>query len=319
MRQRSLREAWFSPLGLALRLRTDHPAVVATAMEAFGGFGIPGIPGIREPAPGAPDLDFLFLARHGKDRERETLYRDTGGRVQLCFGGSLLAVDRARGRARARLSPGLLTQPALLRLEVLELALQLMLPARGFFGVHGAAVVRHGRAALLRAPGGGGKTTLALAAARGGFQVLAEDVVWIAPDRRTWWGLPWWLHPRPESVALFPELVKYSPALWRSGGPKLAVPFEALHPGSTVPRALPGPVVLLERVPEGPRHLSPLSLAEARSLWRLGRAGTEEEVPNYEQEVSNLLRDNAWRLAIADLPSALAALDRLLQAGPPKP
>ena len=35
----ALREAWFRPMGLSLRLTSDSPAIVAAATSAFGGFG----------------------------------------------------------------------------------------------------------------------------------------------------------------------------------------------------------------------------------------------------------------------------------------
>ncbi len=302
---RNLLESWFQPFGLSLRLRTDSPAVLAVAEGAFRGFGA------GEPVA-SPDLDFLFLTRGVRDRERVATYEDSGDRVRVREGGSTLLVDRPRSWAQGRFPPALLADPARLRLDFLELALQLLLPSRGFFGVHGAAVVRNGRAALLRAPGGGGKTTLAYAAARSGFQVLAEDAVWIDPSRAVWWGLPWWFHPRLDAGRLFPELQGLSPALVRSGSPKLAVEMAALYPGSPVPRALPGPVVLLERRPGGSSRIAPLSLAQALPLWQAGRAGTEEGFPGYEDRVEELLRENAWRLSVGD--DLTAALDLLAGA-----
>jgi hypothetical protein len=213
------------------------------------------------------------------------------------------------------LTPALLAAPARLRLELLELALQLMLPPRGFLWVHGAALVRGRRAALLRAGGGGGKTTLAYAAAASGrLRVLAEDVVWIDAAHAAWWGLPWWLYPRPESCALFPELAGRPPALRRGGGPKLAVAVESIRRGSAVPRALPGPVVLVQRRPgAAASRLSPLALPAALDLWAAGRAGTEEDVPGYRRRVCELLAGNAWGLELgSDLDAALALIEELL-------
>jgi hypothetical protein len=333
--RRALEEARFRPLGLVLRLRTDHRAVLAAAEDAFRGFG-PVDPGA------APDLDVLLLARRrgddgacargsagsggnagpgagGGDRQAggdggPPVYAEHGDRVVVADRGSTLIVDRRRGRARGRLAPELLADAARLRVEILELALQLMLPARGWLGVHGAAVVAGRSAALLRATGGGGKTTLAYAAAshrRLGLRVLAEDVVWIDLARGWWWGLPWWAHPRPEAGSLFPELGGRAPVLWRGGGPKLAVALESIRPGSTAPRARPGPVVLLHRRPgtAAAVGLIPLALPEALELWTAGRAGTEVDFPGYRHHVEKLLRGNAWRLDVGDgLDSVLAAL-----------
>jgi len=327
---RRVSEAWYRPLGLSLRLRTDHEAVRTAAEDAFRGFG-PGEP------TAAPDLDFVLLTRKigdaggagdigdvgdvgnrgdradaGGEPPREYLVR--GDRVRLREGSSTLVVDRTRGEARGRLAPQLLAQPARLRLEFLELALQLMLPSRGFLGVHGAGIVRNGRAALLRGAGGTGKTTLAYAAARGRFLALAEDVVWMDVGQKVWWGLPWWAHPRPDAGRLFPELAGLSPALVRNGTPKLAVRLEAVRPGSTVPRARPGPVVLLRRQSgETASRLTSIALPEALDLWRAGRAGTEEEFPGYPGHVEALLRRNAWRLDLGDdLEGALVRVEGLL-------
>ncbi|MBV8199650.1 MAG: hypothetical protein JOZ15_03405 [Acidobacteria bacterium] len=312
-----MEEAWFHPMGLRLRLRSDHQAVLSAAEAAFRGFG-PATAGLP------PDLDFLFVvrgrrggraARAGDEDDAPPRLSWRGGRLLVRHRGSTLVADLARGGAWGRLTPDLVAEPARLRLELLELALQLMLPSRGFLGVHGAAVVAGRRAALLRAKGGGGKTTLAYAAAaRGRLQILAEDVVWIDAARETWWGLPWWLHPRPESCTLFPELAGRAPALRRGGRPKLAVEVESIRRGSAVPRALPGPVLLVRRRPRAAAsRLTSLALPAALDLWAAGSAGTEAEVPGYRRRVRELLAGNAWQLELGgDLDGALALIEDLL-------
>lgn len=312
-----LAEAWFEPMELALRVRSDHSGVLAAAEDAFRGFG----PARR--SRGSPDLDILLRVRGdapgGDDRSATLVHAMHGSRMRVRGGGSVMVVDGTGGRARGRLTPALAAAPAMLRLEYLELALQLMLSARGWLGVHGAAIVSGGRAVLLRARGGGGKTSLAHAAARRGLQVLAEDVVWIDRAGGSWWGLPWWLHPRPESVALFPELAGREPALQRGGAPRLAVALDSIRPGSATPRALPGPVVLVERLPGGEAsRLTALALPEALALWQAGRAGTEGEAAasgdgaRHELRVRDLLAGNAWRLDLgADLDAALDLIESL--------
>jgi hypothetical protein len=148
------------------------------------------------------------------------------------------------------------------------------------------------------------------------MQVLAEDVVWIDPAHENWWGLPWWLHPRPESCELFPELAGRTPALRRGNVPKLAVAVDSIRPGSAVPRALPGPVVLVRRRPgAAASRLTALALPAALDLWHAGSAGTEEELPDYHRRVRQLLAGNAWRLDLgSDLDAALALVAELLAA-----
>lgn len=51
------------------------------------------------------------------------------------------------------------------------------------FVLHGAAIVRDGRALLLLGHSGAGKSTLAISALEAGWQALADDVVIVHPDR----------------------------------------------------------------------------------------------------------------------------------------
>jgi len=287
-------EAWYQPMGLRLRVESDRAELLALAEETFRGFG---------PAPGGADPDLAFILESGPAGGVLGEPRfDPVSRRQMAGSAAELAVEGSV--ARGRFSPAAWQSPAFLRLHFLELALYLLLPGRGFLGVHASACVRHGRAALLRAPGGGGKTTLAYAAARGRFQALAEDVVWIAPDGGVWWGMPWRFRLRPDAARLFPEL-----AGRRIDGPKLDVDI-----ANATPSALPGPVVLLRRSPEISR-LEPIGPDEALARWEEGRGGNEGETPGYAARIGSLLAEGAYALEVGDGPGGLdAALDCLDEA-----
>ncbi|HEY8022849.1 MAG TPA: hypothetical protein VIH93_17200 [Thermoanaerobaculia bacterium] len=291
-------------MGLTLRLLADHPAALAAAESALRGFGPP------LPSP-APDLTFRLLASTpaslsspafaSAGAHPEPAYLESGARVlQRAGSAARLVADRAAGLAWGRFSPCVLESRAYFRIHFLELALFVMLAPRGLMGVHASAWVRDGRAVLLRAPGRGGKTTLAYAAARGRFRALSEDVVWIDEARGRWWGTPWWFHLRPDAGELFPELAAHPPDVVLRGEPKLAVEMESVRPGSTVAQAIPGPVVLVARRSGGPSRLEPLGLLAALDRWAAGRAGTEEDFPDYGRRVRALLADNAWALDLGD-------------------
>ena len=179
-------ESWLQPLGFTLRIISNVPAIIEAAEVSFGGFG---------PAQATESPDFTFhLFEHDVDdgrpgqpifrREESLLYQTTGR-------DSTLAADLAGGFALGYFSPSTLANPAFFRWHFLELALFQMLEAGGLMGVHSSALVKNGKAFLLRAPGGCGKTTLAYAGARSKFQALAEDVVWLDAQRNLWWGVPW--------------------------------------------------------------------------------------------------------------------------------
>lgn len=211
--------------------------------------------------------------------------------------------------------PGLPTDPpAAFRSHVLLHAFLSQLRNHGLMAVHGSALVKDGRAVLLRGPGGVGKTTLAYAGARSRFRLLAEDVVWVDLRDGVWRGIPWHVHLLPDAGRLFPELDGRPAVLESAGKMKLEVDLDTIRPGSTATEARPGPIVLLEREPGTGSRLETLDPAAAMELWRRSPAGTEEDFPGYLHHVQDLLKSGAWRLWLGtDLNEALSLLETLLE------
>ena len=288
-------EAWFQPFGFKLRLYTNSAAILAAAEVSFGRFGT------VQPAA-KPDFTFWLGEQAGANGPlRRPSFRLAGAYAHQTMGDAArLVADVEKGVVEGVFSRSVLSQQSFFRFHFLELAFFVMLAPRGLMGVHGAALAYEGRAILLRAQSGGGKTTLAYAGARRRFQALAEDVVWIDVERQVWWGMPWSFHLLPDARRLFPELAPYQPLLQTNGELKLEVDLESIRPGSTVTAARPGPVVLLERLPGGRSRLEPLDLAAAKPRWLAGSAGTERDFPDYDRHVDHLLRDNVYQLYFGD-------------------
>ena len=181
-------------------------------------------------------------------------------------------------------------------------------------GVHGSALVKDGQAILLRAPSGGGKTTLAYAGARSRFKALAEDVVWLDPQRNLWWGMPWSFHLLPDARHLFPELADHAPILQNNGEMKLEVKLEEIRPGSTTVSARLGGVVLMERVPGGRSRLEPITAPITHAEWGVAQTGLEMTWPHQEELVNNLLKQPTFRLYFGDdLDGALDLLEAIFE------
>ncbi len=300
-------ESFFQPMGFSLRLLSNSPAIVNAATASFGRFG-PATP------TDAPDLTFhLFAHALEEPPPGSPTYRTAGDLVYQTTGVSTLLADRGRGLAYGYFSPQVLANPAYFRWHFLELAFFVMLARRGLMGVHGAAIARNDQAILLRAPSGGGKTTLAYAAARHRFQALAEDVVWLDFAEERWWGTPWHFHLLPDAKKLFPELAGHEPVLQINQECKLEVDLEQLRAGSTTVSARPGPIVLVQRTPGQPSRLEPLPLPSARSLWLAAQTGAELAYPDYHRHLDALLDDNAYRLTSGDdFESSLDLLETLI-------
>lgn len=285
----------FRPMGFTLQVVSNSSAIIAASEDAFARFG----PVDDETAP---DFNFHFFEHEVDDPHLHfPVFRQQGHLIyQTASAVSTLVADCAEGFAFGYFSPALLANRPLFRAHFVELAFFVMLSRHGLMGVHGAALVKNNRAALLRAQSGGGKTTLAYAGARRNLQAMAEDVVWLDTKNEIWWGMPWTFHLLPDAKALFSELAPYQPVLQTNEELKLEVFLETIRPNSTTVSALPGPVILVERLPGGRSKLEPIDRATAKPLWLAGYAGTEKSFPGYQTYIDELLAANTYRLYFGD-------------------
>lgn len=297
-------------MGFSLRIDSNTPQVIAAAESAFGRFGP------AQPGPG-PDLTFRFFRHEVEDDSmKDPVFRMEGPLLYQTTGrDSTLVADLDNGFAYGYFSPATLADQPHFRWHFLELAFFMMLERRGLMGVHGAALAKNGRAILLRARSGGGKTTLAYAGARSRYQALAEDVVWLDRERGRWWGMPWSFHLLPDARQLFPELAGYEPVLQTNKESKLEINLETIRPGSTVASARPGPVVFVERLAGGRSKLEAIAAAVAGDLWPAARTGLEMKLPHHQPCVEALLTENpAYRFYFGDdIEAGVALLDPLFE------
>jgi hypothetical protein len=279
----------FQPMGFTLRITSNSPAILAAAQTSFGRFG-------ATEATASPDFTFRLFEHNlteGEGPPSSPVFRRDGHLLYQTTGpSSTLVVDVAAGVAFGNFSAATLAHATYFRWHFLELAFFMMLEGRGLMGVHGAALAHNGKAILLRAHSGGGKTTLAYAGARGKFQALAEDVVWLDAARHLWWGMPWSFHLLPDAKRLFPELAPYAPILQTNAELKLEVDLETLRPDSTTVAARPQAILFVERVAGGASRLEPVDPTQARRLWPAGQTGLEMQLPHHAQHIERLLDQN---------------------------
>lgn len=128
----------------------------------------------------------------------------------------------------------------------------------------GAVATGDGRAVLLPAVGGGGKSTMVAALVRAGFDYLTDEASAIDPGTGRIHPFPKALTLKAGSFALFPELERLQPAYvgrWH-------IRPEDLRPGSTTGPAMPGWVVGVRYEPGRAARLVPMTRgAMVVELW----------------------------------------------------
>jgi hypothetical protein len=227
----------------------------------------------------------------------------------------LVAADGAVGVAEIdrRMAYGYVTRSALDRgddfavgfVDALTMALA---TANDRHPVHAATLVRDGLGILLVGRSGAGKSSVAYAARKRGFEVRGEDVAYVQrePELRVWakpgpyrlWG---------EVGRHFPELAGHPVTALANGKLKMIVPAErasATPVVDAVPVILtPGEVLSLER-------LAPEEVAAA--LSETPEVGFDLFVGQAPDVARLLGADGGWRLHLSRDPhEAAEALDRL--------
>lgn len=250
------------------------------------------------------------------------------GATEVTVNGMQLALTGkgARGSACADLgeawcaaSSAYLAAPERLRADVLEPLVLFLATRRGRVPLHAAAIKRGDLAILLMGPSGAGKSSLALAADRAGWTVLAEDTVYLQrePAFRVR-GCPGPAHLLPGDLRGRTTHVRL-----RNGKLKHAVELRHRHPDGLV--ASRATVCLLAR-------------GERVALERVGRSEALEQMSRLEPgfalladdiRATNelLVRDGAWRLtlsakpaeAIEFLSSNMACLEEIAASPPSTP
>jgi len=223
--------AQFPLLGLPLEFRSNSPAVIAAAEEAFGRW--------RDLAPKliAPgDLLTVDLIvhpaqanQHSTMPQAEFIQRVHGDWFIASSGANLLTARRDHGQALGFVTPELVADNAHFRYNVLECLGLLLASWRDRTPIHAGAIAHAGRAALLVGASGSGKSTLCYACARAGLSLLAEDVVYVGMrERLRLWGNPGRIHLLPDAPRFFPELADRPVQIQANGKRKLAVDLAEL-------------------------------------------------------------------------------------------
>jgi hypothetical protein len=201
------------PLGQAVEIATNSLSVENAALSLWSQY------------PLIFDSSTISLRIAVSERDAESPYtsptpRGQGHLVSIITSSDNFAVaDLSDGFGFAWLTRDLAGRLTSLISGFLEPLVYLMVAARHFAQVHGACVSLRGRGVVLCGESGAGKTCLAYACARAGWQLVSGDAIQIvrSSSGREIIGRPYSLRFRESARRLFPELANLQTSLSPSG------------------------------------------------------------------------------------------------------
>jgi hypothetical protein len=212
-------------------------------------------------------------------------------------------VSPAQRRAVVTVSEDRLAYPYHVRYELIEFAVYL-LAARGqeLVSLHAACIGGEGRGVLLLGPSGAGKSTLTLQAALDGYDVMAEDGVFVDPKRMRATGVPNYLHVTEQSLpwldAAARRSVMASPRIRRRSGVE-KFEIDLRQEGSGM-RPAPEPFDIVATVLLSPQRcdgplLEPLTRDEAIVRLTSDQPYAARQ-PGWRRFIDNALHRGVWVL-----------------------
>ena len=307
-------------LGAPFAFHSDSQALLDQVQAAFD-----RLPSHRLPGAAAElQLELRLLpGRHLPDAAEPPPVQMQSG-MGLLFGvinaTNYVAISPDQRQALLVVSEDMLDFPYHLRYELIEFAV-LVLATRclGLVPLHGACVGANGRGVLLLGDSGAGKSTLALHALLHGLELLAEDAVFVEPQRLLATGLANFVHVKAEGLRWIDDprarrWIERSPVIRRRSGVQKFEADVRAWPGRIAPAPLELAAVVFVSAAAGDpaallRPLPKDGIAERlrkQQPYAAGQAGWE----HFQQQ---LLPLSAYELRRGAHPRVLvAALHELL-------
>jgi hypothetical protein len=309
--------ATFPLLGVPVEIRSNSVAVIAAAELTFGRWrGL--APELIAPVAAArvhvvvQHVEPALLA----GEPRPFVHRAHGGSFLASDGVNILSAQYDQGRALAVIAPELLLREEQLRDNVLRLLALLLVTQHDRVPVHAGAVVHDGLAILLAGRSTAGKSTLSYACLRDGFQLLAEDVVYVSrtPTLRLW-GLPDLIHLLPDAVSFFPELAEVPAKVQANGKYKIAVETARLGADRAVCHAERAVVCVVERHAGAETGLERMEPGQAIAVLSGNREPGFDLYEGTSAVAEALAAGGAYRLTVGrDLARATTVLRELARS-----
>ena len=299
----------FYPLGFAVEILTNHPAVLEAAAESFGHrrlrhgsvplqirIGVTKTKTMRcPPEPVRREYDYLYSMV--ADAENQAL------------------LDLRTGANFVWLSERALKYRLYLRYNFVEKVVYLLLGASVVTDLHAGCVSRRGKGILLCGDSGAGKSTLSYACARAGWTYTSDDTSYLINDSSVprVIGHAHRVRFRPAAKALFPELESREITPRMEGKASIEVPVSELPVIDTATEATVCSIVYLNRNPEGKGILLPLPHGSATERMGKELYSAGEIRMRHQKVLESLAGIPTFELQYSSLDQAIEQLELLVE------
>lgn len=300
----------FPVLGIPVRFATNDRAVMEQIEAVFGHWRDLDSAAVSRSA-GLDIRIFVQEGDEGPDDEPPLTYRAPDPmRWIVHTPGSFGLADLERMSGVAYVTRTLVADTARFRVCIVQFLTLIILTIEDRTPVHAAMIGRGDSALLLAGNAGTGKSTLAYASSKAGWDVMSDDAAYIQLEPRRVWGSGTAVLLLEDVVSRFPELSSMPATMFPTGKRKMMVSANDRSPRRWVSRA---GVCVLQRT-GGPVRVTRISADEVQSILTFDPAGAGVRFgPRLAESAAWVSEGGGWRLSLSSDPSeAIPALEEIL-------
>ena len=308
--QLTLRRRYF-PLGFPLEIRTNSEAIFPHCERKWGAFErrfdtepivaeIHVVESDSTECPPPPTYRFLEHAM-----------------VMVADASNFCIADFPSGKTRMMVSAAALCHAGYVRQVFLDCAAACQIGTAHTTPIHAACVASSGAGVLLCGDSGAGKSSLAYACARAGWEYVTDDTSYLlrGSGHRTIVGDCHKLRFRPSAVDIFPELAGLPVTPRILGRPSMELPTAPMANIRRLESARVEFVVFLNRRMPGAAEVVPYRTDVARHYMRQVLFGSPETLFAQFADIDDLLEANVFELRYESIEWAVQRLRRLVSEG----
>jgi hypothetical protein len=301
----------FFPLGFPLRIRTNSPEAMRQCDLRWSHF--------EQKFETFPIESHIHVVETGSlECPPEPQHWFTENlMVMVADGNNFCTGQFPNGQTRMIVATSALAHPLYFSRHFLDVGPALHLGSRLTTPIHAACVAIDGRGVMLCGDSGAGKTSLAYACARSGWQFLSDDstLLLFGETGRRVIGNCHNVRFRPSAADLFPEIAGKPITPRMSGKTSIELATESMPYINAIYTAHADFVVFLNRREPGFADLRPYRKDVARYYMRQILFGTSETKAKQYAEIERLLTAELLELRYQSLDWAVERLERLVREG----